>query len=464
MRQKTRRTQASAQLAFDLGPSGEFRSRPGEGLEACSPPSDVGALAPGLMEAVVAADNMRQALKRVRANKGSPGVDGMTVDELAGYLQGAWPQVRRSLLEGTYRPQPVKRVDIPKPGGGTRQLGVPTVLDRLLQQAVLQVLSPLYEPTFSAHSYGFRPGRSAHEAVEAARGHVASGKKWVVDLDLEKFFDRVSHDVLMGLVRRRIKDRRVLRLIRRYLQAGVMLDGVVTERHEGTPQGGPLSPLLANIMLHDLDHELERRGHCLCRYADDCNIYVGSRRAGLRMMDWVTQFVERKLRLKVNRDKSAVARPWQRKFLGYRIIIQREVGLTIAPESLERAKHKVRQLTRRSRGVSVERMLRELRTFTDGWVTYFRYASASPFKNLDRWIRRRVRCYVWKQWKKPRKRARELIRAGVGRYAAWGMVYDGPGLWRAAGSPPLTKALSNVRLAELGYHSLLKRYEALAAA
>ena len=464
MRQKTRRTQTSAQLAFTLGDDGDFRRGREEGHEACPPPSDVGALAPGLMEAVVAADNMRQALKRVRANKGSPGVDGMTVDELVDYLKVAWPQVRQSLLEGIYRPQPVKRVDIPKPGGGTRQLGVPTVLDRLLQQAVLQVLSPLYEPTFSPHSYGFRPGKSAHQAVDAARGHVASGKKWVVDLDLEKFFDRVCHDVLMGLIRRRIKDRRVLRLIRRYLQAGVMLDGVVVERYEGTPQGGPLSPLLANIILNELDKELERRGHCFCRYADDCNIYVGSRRAGLRVMGWVTEFVERRLRLRVNRDKSAVARPWLRKFLGYRIILQRAVGLTIAPESLERAKHKVRALTSRSRGVSVERMLRELRTFTDGWVTYFRYASARLFKHLDRWIRRRVRCFVWKQWKKPRKRARELIRAGVEEHTAWGMAYDGPGLWRATKSPPLNSALSNARLNELGYHSLLERHKALAAA
>jgi len=459
MRQKTR------QLAFDWGDDGEFRPSLSEGHEAWPPPSCSGALAHGLMEAVVAADNMWQALKRVRANKGSPGVDGMRVDELTGSLMGAWPQVRKSLLDGTYRPQPVKRVDIPKPGGGTRQLGVPMVLDRLIQQALLQVLSPLYEPTFSGHSYGFRPGKSAHQAVDAARGHVTAGKKWVVDLDLEKFFDRVNHDVLTGLVRQRIGDRRVLRLIRRSLQAGVLLNGVVTARYEGTPQGGPLSPLLANILLDELDKELERRGHCFCRYADDCNIYVGSRRAGLRVMRSVTEFLERKLRLKVNRDKSAVARPWQRRFLGYRIIMQSEVRLTIAPESLQRAKHKIRRLTRRNRGVSLERVLRELRRFTDGWVTYFRHArSPSLFSDLDRWVRRRLRCYAWKQWKKARKRARELLKAGVGRYAAWGMAYDGRGLWRAAGSPPLHKALSNRRLAELGYHSLLERYEALAAA
>jgi len=459
MEQKTR------QLAFDWGEDAELRPGPSEGLDTCPPPSCTGALAHGLMEAVVAADNMRQALKRVRANKGSPGVDGMSVDELKGYLMGAWPQIREALLEGTYRPQPVKRVDIPKPGGGTRQLGVPTALDRLIQQALLQVLSPLYEPTFSPHSYGFRPGRSAHDAVDAARGYVAERKMWVVDLDLEKFFDRVNHDVLMGLVRQRIGDRRVLRLIRRYLQAGVLFNGVVTDRYEGTPQGGPLSPLLANILLNELDKELERRGHCFCRYADDCNIYVGSKRAGLRVMSSVTEFLERRLRLRVNRDKSAVALPWHRKFLGYRIIMQREVRLTIAPESLQRAKHKIRRITRRNRGVSLERVLQELRTFTDGWVTYFRHArSPSLFEDLDQWIRRRLRCYVWKQWKKPRKRARELMNAGVAPDVAWRTAYSGARLWRMAGSRALTQALSNRRLAELGYHSLLERYEALAAA
>jgi RNA-directed DNA polymerase len=287
----------------------------------------------------------------------------------------------------------------------------------------------------------------------------------VVDIDLEKFFDRVNHDVLMGLIRQRIGDGRVLRLIRRYLQAGIMHDGVVIDRYEGTPQGGPLSPLLANIVLNELDRELESRGHCFCRYADDCTIYVRSRRAGQRVMASVTEWLGRKLRLRVNREKSAVARPWHRQFLGYRIITQREVGLTVAPDRLRDAKARIRRLTRRNRGVSLQRVLAELRTFTDGWVTYYRHVGGLRiFEDLDQWIRRRLRCYVWKHWKKPRKRARELLKAGVGPWAAWGMAYDGPGLWRAAGSPPMTKALPNQTLNDLGYHSLLDRYLSLKAA
>jgi len=459
MRQNTR------QLAFDRGDEGEFSLDLGEGSEACPPPLQVRALAQDQMEEVVAASNMRRALKRVRANKGGPGVDRMTVDELAGHLREAWPRIKQSLLEGSYRPQVVKRVEIPKPGGGVRKLGIPTVLDRLIQQALLQVLSPMYEPTFSEHSYGFRPGRSAHQAVKSARRFVASGRKWVVDLDLEKFFDRVHHDVLMGLLRRRIIDRRVLSLIRRYLQAGVLCNGVVTDRREGTPQGGPLSPLLANVLLNEWDQELERRGHCFCRYADDCSIYVGSRRAGRRVMASVIGFLERKLRLRVNRDKSAVARPWHRKFLGYRIIVRREARLTIAPDRLRDARGKSRRLTQRNRGVSIEQVLRELRTFTDGWVTYFRHAqSPFPFARLDKWIRRRLRCYIWKQWKAPLKRARELLKAGVDSHMAWGMAHIGPGPWRAARSTPIHKALPIQALKELGYHSLLERYHALNAA
>jgi group II intron reverse transcriptase/maturase len=388
----------------------------------------------------------------------------MTVDELTGYLMEAWPRVKQSLLEGSYQPQPVRRVSIPKRSGGMRELGIPTVLDGLVQQALLQVLTGLYDPMFSEQSFGFRPGRCAHQAVESARRIVASGRKWVVDLDLEKFFDRVNHDVLMGLLRRRIGDVRVLGLIRRYLQAGVMHEGVVNDRYEGTPQGGPLSPLLANVVLNELDRELERRGHCFVRYADDCGIYVRSRRAGQRVMVSVTKWLEQKLRLRVNREKSAVARPWHRQFLGYRIVAQREVGLTVAPDRLRDAKARMRRLTRRNRGVSLQRVLRELRTFTDGWVTYYRHTSGRRvFVELDRWLRRRLRCYVWKQWKKPRKRARELIKAGVGRWAAWGMAYDGPGPWRTAGCPPMQLALSNPTLNDLGYHSLLNRYLSLKA-
>jgi group II intron reverse transcriptase/maturase len=417
------------------------------------------------MEQVVAAANMRQALTRVKSNQGSPGIDGMTVRELDGSLREHWPRLRQELLEGRYQPQPVRRVEIPKPGGGVRQLGIPTVLDRLIQQALLQVLSPWYEPTFSPHSYGFRPGKSAHQALAAAREHVAAGHTWVVDLDLEKFFDRVNHDVLMGKLAKRLDDRRVLRLLRRFLQAGVMLQGVVMERHKGTPQGGPLSPLLANILLHDLDQELERRGHRFCRYADDCNIYVRSQRAGERVMASVRRFLERKLRLRVNEEKSAVARPRERKFLGYRVVRrQGEAALSIAPTSLQRAKQTIRAITKRNRGVSVSRVLQELATFTDGWVAYFWQArTPSVFRQLDEWTRRRLRCFIWKQWKKPRRRAQELLKAGIGPWLAWGTAYDGPGLWRAAGSPALTQTLTNARLQQLGYHSLHERYVALAA-
>jgi RNA-directed DNA polymerase len=416
------------------------------------------------MEVVVDAANLRRALRRVRANKGAPGVDGMTVQDLPGYLKEAWPALKQQLLEGRYQPQPVKRVSLPKPGGGTRELGVPTVVDRFIQQAVLQVLDPLYDPTFSASSYGFRPGKSAHQALAAAQEHVGSGRRWVVDVDLEKFFDRVNHDVLLGRLATRIADKRVLRLIRRYLEAGVLQEGVVVGREEGTPQGGPLSPLLANGLLDELDRELERRGHGFCRYADDVVIYVHSQRAGERVMASVTAFLERRLRLQVNRAKSAVARAGARTFLGCRIRPYKESGrVAIARESLERAKDTIRRITRRNRGVRFERVLSELRRYTDGWVGYFWVARApSVFQALDQWIRRRLRVYCWKQWKTPKNRARELLRAGVGRYLAWGTAADGPGLWRAAGSPALTKALPNARLTALGFHSLQERYEVLA--
>lgn len=417
------------------------------------------------MEAVVGAENLRRALRRVLVNKGSPGVDGMTVQELPEYLKREWLRLREELLEGRYRPQAVRRVEIPKDGGGVRELGIPTVVDRLIQQAILQVLTPLYDPTFSLRSYGFRPGKSAHQALEQAREYVASGRGWVVDIDLEKFFDRVNHDLLMGRLARRIGDKRLLRLIRRYLEAGVLLNGVVVERGEGTPQGGPLSPLLANILLDELDQELERRGHRFCRYADDCNIYVQSQRAGERVMASVTRFLEKKLRLKVNRAKSAVGRPSGREFLGYRILHVAQARLSIAPGSLNRAKDVIRRITKRNRGVSLERVLSELVTFTDGWVGYFwRARTPSVFQGLDEWIRRRLRCYQWKLWKKPHNRARQLLKAGIGRYLAWGTAYDGPGLWRAAGSPALQRALPNARLIQLGYHSLHTRYLSLATA
>ncbi len=427
-----------------------------------SAPTETGTLAEGLMEAVVAAENMRQALKRVRANKGAPGVDGMTVEELPEHLKVEWLRLKQELLEGEYKPQAVKRVEIPKPDGGVRQLGIPTVVDRLIEQAVLQVLSPLYDPTFSNWSYGFRPKRNAHQAVSQAREYVEQGNDWVVDIDLEKFFDRVNHDMLMGRLAKRIGDKRLLKLIRRYLQAGIMSEGVVVSRVEGTPQGGPLSPLLANVLLDELDRELERRGHKFCRYADDCNIYVRSQRAGERVMASVTRYLEGKLRLKVNAAKSRVARPSKRDFLGFRMLGRRKSRVIIAPSSRKHMKDAVRRITRRNRGVSLERVLEELGRYTDGWVGYYRLAQTpSVYAEFDEWIRRRLRCYQWKQWKRPATRARALRSAGVERYLALGTAYDGPGLWRAAGSPGLTIALPNAKLARMGYHSMHERYLAL---
>lgn len=343
-------------------------------------------------------------------------------------------------------------------------MGIPTVVDRLIQQALLQVLQPLYDPTFSASSYGFRPGRSAHQALLAAREHVASGKRWVVDLDLEKFFDRVNHDILMGRLARRIVDKRMLRLIRAYLNAGIMANGVVIERHEGTPQGGPLSPLLANILLDEFDKELESRGHAFCRYADDCNIYVSTRRAGERVMESLTQFLEKKLRLKVNKEKSAVARPVHRKFLGLRIVKGKEAYISIAPKSLERFKKRIREITKRNRGISLSQLIRELNSYTMGWVNYFGIATAkSLMRDLDSWIRKRLRCFIWKQWKGYGTRVRNLKKAGVGPWLAHGVTSGKHGPWKVAGSPAMTRSVPNEYLEQQGYKSLLERYMALAS-
>jgi len=424
------------------------------------------ALAPSLMEAVVSAHNMRQALKRVKANKGSPGVDGMTVHELPTWLRDNWLHVREQLLNGSYKPQPVRRVELPKPDGGVRLLGIPTVLDRLIQQALQQVLTPQYDPTFSPSSFGFRPGRGARQALAKAQEHLAAGFNWVVDLDLEKFFDRVNHDLLMGRLAQRITDRRVLRLIRRYLEAGVLLNGVVVRSEEGTPQGGPLSPLLANILLDDLDKELERRGHRFCRYADDCNIYVQSRRAGQRVMSSLTCWLEAKLKLKVNQAKSAVDRPFRRSFLGLSVCRRnRGVALSISRKSRKRFEQKVREITRRNRGRSLATILKELATYTDGWVVYYCLArTPSVFEDYDEWLRHRVRCYIWKQWKWPKKRYRELRKAGVEHSEARKTACGHRGLWAASFSPAVNRALPNDVLRRMGYHSLLERYKALAPA
>jgi len=383
-----------------------------------------------LMEAVVERENMKMAYRRVVANKGSSGVDGMRVEDLKSYLIANWSRIREELLEGRYQPQSVLRVEIPKPNGGMRQLGIPTVLDRLIQQAMNQVLQPVFDPDFSEFSFGFRPGRNAHQALLKAKSYVASGRTYVVDMDIEKFFDRVNHDILMSRVARKVKDKRVLGLIRRYLRAGVMDDGVVSARTEGTPQGGPLSPLLSNILLDELDKELERRGHSFCRYADDCNVYVRTQRSGERVLQSITRFLDKRLRLKVNVSKSAVGRPWERKFLGYSMTRQPIVGLTVAPDSIRRFRVRIRKLFRQGRGCSLMNLVKKLMPVLRGWVQYYRLADTkTSFQKLDMWLRRRLRWVLWRQWKRPRTRVRNLIRLGLSATDARGAAYNGRGPW-----------------------------------
>jgi RNA-directed DNA polymerase len=414
-----------------------------------------------LMERIVERENLFAALKRVEQNGGAPGVDGMSCKELRPYLKDHWPRIRQELLAGNYRPQPVRRVEIPKPDGGVRQLGIPTVLDRFIQQAMLQVLTPLFDPMFSAHSYGFRPGKRAHDAVRAARRFIQDGYTWVVDLDLEKFFDRVQHDRLMVRVARRVEDKRVLRLIRRYLEAGVMLNGVKVATEEGTPQGGPLSPLLANVMLDDLDKELERRGHKFARYADDCNIYVRSQRAGERVMKSVRAYLETRLGLKVNEGKSAVERPWKRKFLGFSFYRHKgEVRIRLAPQSLTRVKAKIRALTSRRHSQSMKDRLQRLGGYLGGWLGYFALADTpSTFDTLDQWIRRRLRMCLWKQWKRVRTRKRELATLGLPDRAAWMFANTRKGYWRSANTPQVHQTLGLAYWRAQGLVSLLERYQ-----
>jgi len=418
------------------------------------------ALTTSLMEDVCNRENLNRAYKRVKANKGSAGVDGMTVHGLKTWLAEHKEALIASLLDGSYEPQPVRGVEIPKPGGGVRQLGIPTVVDRLVQQAILQVLEPLLDPTFSESSYGFRPGRSAHQALHKGKEYVADGRGIVVDVDLEKFFDRVNHDLLMSRLARRVADKRLLRIVRRFLTAGMMSNGVCMERHEGTPQGGPLSPLLANLLLDDLDKELERRGHRFCRYADDCNIYVQSKVAGERVMQSVVTFVEKRLRLRVNRDKSAVAHVSERKFLGHRLLAGGRMG--IAPKSLERAKDRIRQITRRNRGMSLREMIGELNSFLTGWVTYYRYAECrGHLQRMDEWVRRKLRCVRLKQRKRCKSIADFLQNLGVPEWRAWILARSGKGWWRMAGSPSAAEAMSLAWFQSQGLLSLTERYAAL---
>lgn len=416
-----------------------------------------------LMEQVVGKKNLRDALKRVESNKGASGVDGLEVKDLRCYLGKHWQRIKAELLTGEYKPQPVRRVDIPKPGGGTRMLGIPTATDRFIQQAVLQVLTPIFDPMFSGSSYGFRPGRSAHLAVMAAREHVEAGHRWVVDMDLEKFFDRVNHDVLMSRVAKRVKDKRVLKLIRAFLEAGIMLDGIVQGHTEGTPQGGPLSPLLSNILLDDLDKELERRGHRFCRYADDCNIYVKSKASGERVMESLLRFLGKRLKLKVNLAKSAVARPWNRKFLGYSMTTHYKPKLKAAPVTVNRLKAKLRDIFRRGRGRNLRRVITELNEATLGWVSYFRLAQVKGiFEELDQWIRRKLRCILWRQWKRPWTRAHKMMSFGLEQERAFTSAFNGRGPWWNAGASHMNACVTAAWLRKQGLVSLLYTHQRFA--
>lgn len=415
-----------------------------------------------LMEAVVARENLLDAYARVMRNKGAAGVDKMSVEQLKPYLQEHWAQIKADLLKGAYQPQAVRCVEIPKPNGGVRQLGIPTVVDRLIQQALHQVMSPLFEPNFSESSYGFRPGRSAQQAVSAAREYVAEGRRWVVDLDLEKFFDRVNHDILMSRLARLISDKRVLGLIRRYLQAGMMTGGIMSQRTEGTPQGGPLSPLLSNVLLDELDKELERRGHKFCRYADDCNIYVQSRSAGERVMESVTRILSERLRLKVNAEKSAVARPWERKFLGYTMTWHKQPRLKPAPESIRRLKAKVRVIFREGRGRSLPQVIKDLNQLLRGWTAYFRLAEVKGvFEELDGWLRRKLRCLLWRQWKRTYTRAKNLMKRGLTKLRALKSAMNGRGAWWNAGASHMNEAFPKSYFDRCGLISMLDQLRKL---
>ncbi len=447
-------TRQKTQYVLALEPKGRGEAPAGgnQGVEppVAEPAPESPALTEQLMEEVCDRENLERAWKQVRKNKGGPGVDGMTIDNARDDLREHWPSIRSQLLEGRYQPQPVKRVLIPKPDGGVRKLGVPCVVDRLIQQALLQVLQPRWDPTFSEHSYGFRPGRSAHQAVAQAQRYVAEGYNVVVDLDLEKFFDRVNHDSLMARLAQRVADKRVLRLIRAFLKTGVMEDGLVRPVDEGTPQGGPLSPLLSNLVLDDLDKELERRGHHFCRYADDCNIYVRSHRAGERVMISVSRFLTQKLRLKVNEAKSAVGQPEARKFLGFRISNDGSER-RIAPPALAKFKTRIREITCRTRGLSLAQVIEELAPYLIGWRGYFGFCQTPRvLTNLEAWIRRRLRMYLWRQWQNGHNRFKELRRRGVAKFNAAVAAGSPTGSWRMSGHPAVQMALRNHTFDQLG--------------
>ena len=446
-------------LDFSITPTGEAQKAGREATESSE--STNGPESPArtdrLMEEVCERDNLKEALRRVKGNQGSAGIDRMTVDQLSVHLKQHWPAIREQLLSGAYEPKPVRRVEIPKPDGGVRKLGIPTVLDRFIQQAVMQVLQRQWDRTFSDHSYGFRPGRSAHQAVAQAQKYIAEGHGWCIDLDLEKFFDRVNHDKLMGQIAKRVEDKRLLKLIRAFLNAGVMENGLVSPSVEGTPQGGPLSPLLSNLVLDELDRELERRSHRFVRYADDCNIYVRSERAGQRVMESITRFITQKLKLKVNEAKSAVARPQQRKFLGFSFTVGPEVKRAIAPQALDRFKQRIREITLRAKGVSVETTMEELAPYMRGWRGYFGFCETPEvLVSLTRWVRLRLRAALWRQWKTPRRRRAALLELGVRLRLASNTAGSGRGPWYLAKAKALSVGLSNAHLKSLGLPTLIE--------
>src|SRR5664280_568912 len=446
-------------LDFSSSPTGEAQRvgrEESESLRTTSVPESP-ARTDRMMEEIVERENLKEALRRVKANKGAPGVDGMTVNLLDDHLKQHWPAIREQLLSGTYRPKPVKRVEIPKPDGGVRKLGIPTVLDRFIQQAVMQVLQRRWDPEFSDHSYGFRPRRSAHQAVAQAQQYIAEGYGWCVDLALEKFFDRVNHDKLMGQIAKRVEDKRLLKLIRAFLNAGVMENGLVSPSVEGTPQGGPLSPLLSNLVLNEFDQELERRGHRFVRYADDCNIYVRSERAGRRVMESITRFITQELKLKVNEAKSAVARPQERKFLGFSFTAGPEVKRVIAPKALDRFKGKIREITGRAKGVSMKTTMEELAPYMRGWRSYFGFCETPEvLVSLTGWVRRRLRCALWRQWKTPRRRRAALLELGVREPLASNTAGSGRGSWYLALTKALNVGLSKAYFKSLGLPSLFE--------
>jgi RNA-directed DNA polymerase len=455
-------TRQNVQLTLDFrsAPTGEARNAATEAIESLQAAHAIESPASTnrLMEEVCERANLREALRRVKANKGSPGVDGMTIDEITDYLKQHWPVIREQLLSGTYEPKPVRRVEIPKPDGvGVRKLGIPTVLDRFIQQAVMQVLQKRWDPTFSEHSYGFRPGRSAHQAVAQAQRYIAEGYNWTVDFDLEKFFDRVNHDKLMGQIAKRVEDKRLLKLIRAFLNAGVMENGLVSPSVEGTPQGGPLSPLLSNVVLDELDRELERRDHRFVRYADDSNVYVRSERAGQRVMESISRFITQKLKLKVNEEKSAVARPEQRKFLGFSFTAGPEVKRIVAPKALNQFKQRIRDITRRAKSISIETTMDELAPFMRGWRGYFGFCETPDvLMYLTRWVRLRLRAALWRQWKTQRRRRAALLALGVHQRLASNTAGSGRGAWYLARAKALSVGLSNAYFKSLGLPSLIE--------